>query len=134
MENHDGDSGRAGSGAASRAGRAGSERLDQRRPREGGRQRSGDDPGLPRRVTLAEAADTGEARRGFFGWTPGTLAAIGEELLDAPTSETVGAAPEDEDTLLFRRPEGLSDMEWAAMQRAMRGGWEWEIRKAARER
>ena len=69
-----------------------------------------------------------------FGWTPGTLAAIGEELLDAPESESVGADSEDGDTLLFRRPEGLSDMEWAAMQRAMRGGWEWEIRKAARER
>ena len=68
-----------------------------------------------------------------MGWTPGTLAAIGEELLDEP-QQNVSDGTDDEEELLFRRPLGLSDREWSDMRQRMRGGWEWELRQASRER
>lgn len=69
------------------------------------------------------------------GWAPGTaLRILRGESLDGPTPENVGSSPDDEDSLLFRRPAGLSDQEWRSMQERMRGGWEWELRRADRER
>lgn len=69
-----------------------------------------------------------------FGWTPGTLAAIGEELLDAPEPHNVGPDPDDEDSLLFRRPEGLTDEQWRRLKERKRGDWKWEVLRAAEER
>lgn len=68
-----------------------------------------------------------------LGWTPGTLAAVGEGLQDTPT-ETVSAAEDTVGQLLFRRPEGLTDQQWDEMRSRMEQGWEWELRQAARER
>lgn len=69
-----------------------------------------------------------------LGWTPGTLAALGEGLLTEPqVQEAATPAPETGD-LVYRRPEGLSDDQWLQMKSEM-GEWlEWQaerIRRAA---
>lgn len=68
-----------------------------------------------------------------LGWTPGTLAAIGEELQDGP-ADSVSAAPHNGSTLLFRRPDGLTDAEWERVKDDAGGYIEWLIERAARER
>lgn len=68
------------------------------------------------------------------------LAAAGYELdiWGDPTQATVGADHDDsqqlEDSLLYRRPEGLADEEWEEIKRETRGYLEWQIERAARER
>ena len=81
----------------------------------------------PRRGTLAkiEAA---------LGWSVGTISGIADGRVDPPPIETVSADDHDDDSLLFRRPDGLSDQEWVELRERMRGGWEWELRQADRER
>jgi hypothetical protein len=75
-----------------------------------------------------------------LGWPPGTIRQIGFGG-DVPEDqdETVGASGEDavheeEDTLLYRRPEGLTDEEWEQVKRESRGFIEWQIQRAAQER
>lgn len=71
------------------------------------------------------------------GWPAGTIRHIGNGG-EVPPLETVGAAPKDreveEDTLLYRRPEGLNDEEWERIKRESRGFIEWQIQRAAEER
>ena len=67
-------------------------------------------------------------------WPAGTIAAM---LAGAP-APTVGGPTEDrkiaEDTLRFRRPDGISDQEWERIREEARGFIEWQIERAARER
>lgn len=46
----------------------------------------------------------------------------------------VGGGSQDVDSLLYRRPEGVSDEEWARIKDTSRDYIEWLIEKAARER
>lgn len=72
-----------------------------------------------------------------FGWTLGTLAAIGEELMDAPESQIVGAGVDDEGLKLFRRPDGFTAEQWQEYRDQADEHMEfieWQIRRAARER
>jgi transcriptional regulator with XRE-family HTH domain len=43
-------------------------------------------------------------------------------------------ADHEEDTLLFRRPDGLSGQEWERVKREARGFIEWQLDRAAQER
>lgn len=61
------------------------------------------------------------------------------KLLDedgTPASEptTVGAGTDDGDTLLFRRPPGLTDAEWEQLRADQGEYWQWRVEKAAGER
>lgn len=47
---------------------------------------------------------------------------------------TVGAQGKDADSLLYRRPDGVSDAEWERIRDQSRDYIEWLIEKAARER
>lgn len=67
------------------------------------------------------------------------LAAAGYELDIWDEEEaTVGDATQDatreEEALLYRRPDGLSDEEWERVKRESREFIEWQIEKASRER
>lgn len=53
---------------------------------------------------------------------------------EAARNEAVGAASKDADSLLYRRPDGVSDQEWARIRDQSRDYIEWLIDKAARER
>lgn len=70
-----------------------------------------------------------------LGWPAGSVAS----MLAGGPPPTVGGASEDEpdedeDTLLYRRPEGLTDEEWEQVKRESRGFIEWQIQRAAQER
>lgn len=69
-----------------------------------------------------------------LGWPPGTISAIAAGMEVPP----VGGRSEDreieEDTLRFRRPDGISDQEWERIREEARGFIEWQIDKANRER
>lgn len=68
------------------------------------------------------------------GWPPGTIV----RMLDGEPAPPVGGDTQDaaheEDALLYRRPEGLSDDEWEALKQETREFIEWQIERAARER
>lgn len=70
-----------------------------------------------------------------LGWKAGTIAAV---LAGGPVPD-VGGEPEDredeeEATLRFRRPEGISDQEWDRIREEARGFIEWQIDRASQER
>lgn len=46
----------------------------------------------------------------------------------------VGPSSEDADTLLFKRPEGLSDEAWERLQAEHKDYWQWLLDRASRER
>lgn len=50
-----------------------------------------------------------------------------------PMSESVSPDTEDEDTLLYRRPDGVGVDEWRAIKARTRNLVEWEIEQALRE-
>jgi hypothetical protein len=69
------------------------------------------------------------------GWEPGTIRRIGNGSDVPPFPETVGGGADhgkgsEEDTLLYRRPEGLTDGEWEQIKRESRGFIEWQIQRA----
>lgn len=70
-----------------------------------------------------------------LGWPAGTIASM---LAGGPApsvgGETEDVGNEDEDTLLYRRPEGISDDEWERIKKESRGFIEWQIQRAAEER
>lgn len=77
-----------------------------------------------------------------LGWAPGTWRAILDDP-DATVShqqltpegvDTVGDTPEDDDSLLYRRPDGMSDHDWDELKDKTREYLEWLIDRAARER
>lgn len=77
-----------------------------------------------------------------LGWPAGVIRQIGngddtiEPPMDrnrpAPTS--VGPSTEDADTLLYRRPDGLTDKQWEDVKASHREHLEWLIDRATRER
>lgn len=73
-----------------------------------------------------------------LGWAPGTLRAIALGGPAPDVTDSVGAdqqdADGDGDSLLYRRPEGVSDNEWDRIKRESRGFIEWQIERAAQER
>lgn len=65
-----------------------------------------------------------------LGWSVGTISGIAEGLTEPPSEtsdETFSKMSEDTSTLLFRRPGGLSDEEWADMRKNIRGYIEWQM-------
>lgn len=72
-----------------------------------------------------------------LGWPAGTLTSVADGA-EAPDPESsVGGDAQDapqEDELLYRRPEGLSDDEWERVKTESREYIEWQIEKASRER
>lgn len=68
------------------------------------------------------------------GWPPGTIRRIGNGA-EVPPLESVGGASQtegqsDDDALLYRRPEGVSDADWDRIKRDSRGFIDWQIEKA----
>lgn len=47
---------------------------------------------------------------------------------------SVGGPSEDADTLLYRRPPGLSDSEWERLRSTTRDYIEWQLEQASKER
>lgn len=78
-----------------------------------------------------------------LGWPAGSIRqiAMGENI-DLPmtmpevqaSTDSVGPSPETESTLLYRRPEGLSDEQWEQVVQGSREHLEWLIDRATRER
>jgi lambda repressor-like predicted transcriptional regulator len=69
-------------------------------------------------------------------WLPGTYRRIALGAIDEPEyvrRETVAAGDEDEDTLLYRRPAGITDEKWRQLRARTRNLVEWEIEQALRE-
>lgn len=73
-----------------------------------------------------------------LGWPAGTITAIADGAEAPEPGAHVGGVTEDreieEDTLRFRRPDGISDQEWERIREEARGFIEWQIDKANRER
>ena len=70
-----------------------------------------------------------------FEWPAGAIA----EMLEGGSPPVVGGDPEDAEPetgsdLLYRRPDGLSDVEWERVKEESRGFIEWQIDRASRER
>lgn len=73
-----------------------------------------------------------------LGWTPGTLRSIAMGGPAPDLTATVGARHDDEgendDSLRFRRPPGLTDEQWDQIKDKVRGIIEWQIELTVRER
>ncbi len=69
-----------------------------------------------------------------LGLTPGTLAAVGEELMPASAPETVSAAPDAGSALIFRRPDAMTDRQWNEFLAENLEYLEWQAERASRER
>lgn len=77
-----------------------------------------------------------------LGWPAGTIHQIAQGAQVSPPmdlpSDTVGGSAQDadveEETLLYRRPDGLTDQEWERVKLESREFIEWQIEKASRER
>lgn len=74
-----------------------------------------------------------------MGWHPGTAQKVVRGTPPPPGSleksaENVVADSDTGDSLLFRRPDGISDQEWSVVRARMGTGWEWELRQAHLER
>lgn len=69
-----------------------------------------------------------------MGWPGGTAAGIvrGEAPPD-PGAEAVGAVVEDDDALLYARPDGLTDGEWQKIKTHAGEFVRWQIEQAMRE-
>lgn len=69
-----------------------------------------------------------------LGWVPGAIA----EMLEGGDPPSVGGSGDDAassgDSLLYRRPDGLSDEEWEKVKQESREYIEWQIERASRER
>ena len=79
-----------------------------------------------------------------FGWPEGTawrVLTTGYDPIADPPGVSLKKPPRpiadqqpDPDSLLYRRPEGMSDEEWEKLKASTRDYLEWLIEKAARER
>lgn len=69
-----------------------------------------------------------------LGWPAGTISALVEGASAPPVGGLDQDPAGDENTLLYRRPEGLTDEEWEQIKRESRGFIEWQIQRAAQER
>jgi hypothetical protein len=74
----------------------------------------------------------------LYGWEAGSIEAVlagGDPTPKPLPSETsVGADTHDDDSLMYRRPPGLSDREWEALKAETRTYIEWQLDRASRER
>ena len=73
----------------------------------------------------------------IYEWEPGSIRSVLAGGMPRPKSgegANVGASAEDEDTLLYRRPSGLSDREWEHLKAETREYIEWQMNRVARER
>lgn len=74
-----------------------------------------------------------------IGWPSGTIRQVGNggdvpATGDAPESDPVGADTEDGDSLLYKRPAGLSDREWDRLKDETEEYIEWLLDRASRRR
>lgn len=73
-----------------------------------------------------------------LGWEAGTIQSVADGAKPPPLAprdeDGVGAVSEDDDTLLYRRPPGLSDEEWTRLKTQTRDWIEWQLDRAAGER
>jgi hypothetical protein len=71
-----------------------------------------------------------------LGWPAGTLRAIAAGGAAPDPSATVGGHRHDldpyDDTVRFRRPEGITDVQWQRIKDEAQGFIEWQIEKARR--
>ena len=67
------------------------------------------------------------------GWEPGTSQRI-LRTGEVPVPKTVSGSTDDDDALLYRRPEGLTDRQWEAIKEETRPWIEYQIQRAAGER
>lgn len=79
-----------------------------------------------------EAAANWEPGSALKVWEGGEPTPIG--TAETARTATVGGNADDADSLLYRRPDGLSDAEWGRLKNETREYLEWLIEKAARER
>lgn len=92
--------------------------------------------------TLGEFLSTkrwpGTATRGkverALGWPAGTISGIAEGQAPPPLDDPVSEDTDTGGSLLYRRPEGLTDDEWDRLRNDAREYIEWQISRAARER
>ena len=89
-----------------------------------------------------------------MGWTPGPAAGVlqgryvegvltptepdpvphpSRPKVTSPPLEIVGPTGDNEDSLIFARPDGLSDETWERITKEARGAISWLMEKAARE-
>ncbi|NUO57283.1 MAG: hypothetical protein HOV78_11495 [Hamadaea sp.] len=93
-----------------------------------------------RPLTVTEKIDRG------FAWPPGTAWRVlttgydpiadppGVSLVKYPPPQPEATESDEDDSLLYRRPDGLSDAEWERLKKDTREYLEWQIERAARER
>jgi hypothetical protein len=71
-----------------------------------------------------------------LGWAPGTLRTIAsggpEPDPTAPVGGRLHDQDESDDALRFRRPDGLSDVQWDQVKEDAQGYIEWQIERAVR--
>lgn len=76
-----------------------------------------------------------------MGWPSGTAGRVSRGLMEPPepggstsNDETVGGTShDDESTLMYERPKGLTDAEWADLRRTTGEYIEWQLDKLSRE-
>lgn len=72
-----------------------------------------------------------------LGWPAGTTAGVLRGLPApegvGPVVDSVSAAPDTDDSLLFVRPPGVTDQEWIRIKDEAQGYIEWQIEKVRRE-
>lgn len=81
-------------------------------------------------------ARTQKAVEDALGWAPGTYRRLSLGQLDQPerlTEDPVGGADDDDGSLNYRRPEGLTDEQWRQLRARTRNMIEWEIEQALRQ-
>lgn len=69
-------------------------------------------------------------------WEPGTYRLLSLGQLDQParrTEDPVGGGDDDDGSLNYRRPEGLTDEQWRQLRARTRNMIEWEIEQALRQ-
>lgn len=76
-----------------------------------------------------------------MGWPPGTAGRVSRGLMEPPEpggaapGETVSAPSHDvESTLMYERPKGLTDAEWADLRRTTGEYIEWQLNRLSRDR
>lgn len=73
-----------------------------------------------------------------LGWAPGTLRSIAMGGPSPDPTALVGArledSPQNDDSLRFRRPTGLTDEQWDQVKDKVRGIIEWQIELTLRDR
>lgn len=73
-----------------------------------------------------------------LGWAPGTLRSIAAGAPEPEPTAGVGGRRHDQDqyddSLRFRRPEGLTDQQWSQVRDKVEDFLEWQIERVGRPR